>query len=438
MYRLSDIQEKMRPLVGWAQDFNPAKQIDAALTESESGLTYQGAHPLVTLENIRSIMPEAWFFKYPLYNEETAYEEGAKVRTEADGAVRVWVAAAANTGSEPTEDNPDWQPYDMVSDYLRHIVDNGINTVVQTFLQQKQLNRETRTLMERRTLFNGAARLQSIIEPHGRLVGFEITPVRSLGVTAKIERIGLQMSGAVGEITMYLFHSSRFEPVREMVFNFTNERGGFQWFTPEEPLYLPNDGAMTGPGGAWYLCYDQTALPLGMFALNVNKDWSKEPCATCNGYALESYRELTKYLQVSPFAVRRPEDFDAEPGMFDVEGIVYTNTTSYGMNLEISVGCDLTDFIIGQRAMFATALQKQVAISVLRLLVANPDVRVNRNQLNVSRDEIMYDIEGAVQGRPSGLAYELQQAYKALQLDTEGLDRVCLACNTHGVRYGTI
>lgn len=65
----------------------------------------------------------------------------------------------------------------------------------------------------------------------------------------------------------------------------------------------------------------------------------------------------------------------------------------------------------------------------------NPDIRVNRHQVNVTRDQILYEVDGIAQGRPSGLAYELAQAYKALAIDTQGLDRVCLCENNHGVKY---
>ena len=124
--------------------------------------------------------------------------------------------------------------------------------------------------------------------------------------------------------------------------------------------------------------------------------------------------------------------------MFDLGEVSYTNTMNYGMNLEVSVGCDLTDFICQEREMFANVIQKQVAVSVLRTIAMNPDVRVNRNQVNVTRDELLYEIDGTPQGKPSGLAYELKQAYKALSLDTRQLDRICLACNNHGVKYRTI
>ena len=105
----------------------------------------------------------------------------------------------------------------------------------------------------------------------------------------------------------------------------------------------------------------------------------------------------------------------------------------------LTVGCDLTDFIIEQRNIFATALQRQVAAIALRTMAMNPEARVNRNQTNVSRMEILYELDGNTNGvRPGGLGYELKQAYAALRISTQGIDRICLTCNNHGVRYRTV
>lgn len=438
MVRLQDIQTALLPVVGWQQDYNPQNQIDDALCQSESGLTFQGAHPLVTLANVRAIMPDDYLYKYPNWNNQTAYPAGAKVKHKNV----VYVALSANAGADPEENPTIWKPYNMVSDFIRQLTINGINTAVQTFIQEKQLQQETRNLLERRTFFDGAARLAATIDPTGKIVGFEIVPVRSMGVTTKIERIGLQMVGGTGTVRLYLFHSSQIAPMKTIDLEFTNTKGGFQWFTPAEPIYLPyipgTDGDGNDSGGAWFLCYNQNDLPAGMQALNVSKDWSVEPCQTCLGGSIESWRQMTKYLQVSPFGIHAPRDFAEYPEMFDIGQIGYTNTMNYGMNVEISVGCDLTDFIISQRQIFATVIQKQVAANVLRTIAMNPDVRVNRNQVNVTRDELLYELDGAPQGRATGLGYELKQAYRALSLDTRGLDRICLQCNNHGVKYRTV
>lgn len=435
MIRLQDIQSALLNVVGWQQDYNPQNQIEESLCQTESGLTFQGAHPLCTLANVRAIMPDDYLYKYADWSATVGYAAGAKVKHDD----KVWMAVNANAGSEPSSDSSDWSEYNMLSDFVRQLTVNGINTAVQTFIQEKQLQQETRNLLERRTFFDGAARLAATINPSGKIVGFEIVPVRAMGVTVKIERIGLQMTGATGTVRLYVFHSSQFAPMQVVDLQFTNTNGGFQWFTPSEPIFLPYipSGDGNDAGGAWFLCYNQNELPQGMRALNVSKDWSVEPCQTCLGGSIESWRQMTKFLQVSPFGIHAPLDFAEYPEMFDIGQIGYTNTMNYGMNVEISVGCDISDFIISQRAIFATVIQKQVAANVLRTIAMNPDVRVNRNQVNVTRDELLYELDGAPTGRASGLGYELKQAYRALELDTRGLDRICLQCNNHGVKYRT-
>ena len=429
MIRLNEIETALMNVVGWEQSYDPAKAIDTDLTVSESGLTFQGAHPLVTLDNMAAIMPDDWGFQYPQWVSGTMYPKGAVVSHSGE----YWEALHI-TNTEPVEGDS-WKKYNILSDFLRRLTRNAVHTAVQTFLQNKELARETRSLVERRTFFDGAARLKATIDNSHRIVGLEIVPVRALGVTAKIERIGLQMVGSTGAIKIYLFHSSQNEPIKTATLNYTNTSGGFQWFTLDD-FYLPYLGPNTDAGGAWFLCYAQDELPAGMEALNVSKDWSAEPCQTCLGGSIEGWKQLTKYLQVSPFAVREPDGWDGE--MFDIGRLAYTNTRNYGINAEITIGCDLTDFIIEQRGIFATVLQKQVAVSALRTLAMNPDVRVNRHQVNATRDSILYEVDGNPQGRASGLAYELAQAYKALAIDTQRLDRICLCENNHGVRYRTV
>lgn len=88
---------------------------------------------------------------------------------------------------------------------------------------------------------------------------------------------------------------------------------------------------------------------------------------------------------------------------------MYTNTQNYGLNCEITVGCDLTDFIIKERQIFQTVIQRQVAAIMLRTLAMNPDVKVKLNQVNATRLEILYELDGNVEGRPGGLGYDLKK-----------------------------
>lgn len=433
MIRINDIQDALMTLVGWQQDYNPAKAIDDDLLQTESGLLYQQAHPLVTLDNIRAIMPDDFAYQYPAWKDTETYEIDAKVRHKG----KTWIATQEVTGVEPADNAEGWQPYDMVSDYIRQQVRAGIAQTVQQFLQTKSLLKESKPLLERRTFFDGSGRINNTQPNQQRLVGFAINPVRSMGVTAKIERIGLQMKGATGKVRLYLFHSSQAEPVYTEELEITKGNGSFQWFNVSN-WYMPYISDGNDAGGTWYLCYNQSDLPEDMEAINVAKDWSREPCGTCNIGSVEAWRELTKYLAITPYKVPVGDDFAEYPEMWDEEAIIWTNTCNYGMNVEVSVACDLTDFIIRERQVFATVLQRQVAYTLLRTMAMNPDVRVNRNQSNVSQQNILYELDGNPQGRENGLGMQLRKAYEALDIDTRGIDRICLTCRPVGLRYRTV
>lgn len=441
MYRIKEIQDALLHVVGWEQSFAPAKAIDTYLTQTESGLYFQGAHPLLTLDNMAAIMPDDWGYQYPEWNSRETYSAGTIVQYDLNGNddELYWESIRDNNTNEiPGESVLFWKPYNILSDFLERVTRNGIATAIQTFTQIKQLDKETRNLLERRTFFDGAGRIRATLQNTHKLVGFEIVPVRALGVTAKIEKIGLQMTGGTGIVKMYLFHSSQIDPIKTFDLDFQVKNGGFQWFTLED-CFLPYISKDNNSGGSWFLCYNQDELPQGMEAINVSKDWSREPCGTCNIGSVEVWRELTKYLQVTPFMYNAPETFAEYPELWDIAYTMYTSTQNYGLNCEITVGCDLTDFIISQRQIFQDVIQKQVAVIALRALAMNPNVRVNRYQSNATRTDILYELDGNTSGvRPGGLGYQLKKAYEALKLDTQGLDRVCLSCNNRGVRYKAV
>lgn len=440
MYRIKEIQDALLHVVGWEQSFDPAKAINTDLTQTESGLYFQGAHPLLTLDNMAAIMPDDWGIQYPVWDALTQWKQNKVVQygNDTSGNKLFWKAKADNVGEEPTEDSLFWSKYNILSDFLERMTRNGIATAIQTFTQIKQLDKETRNLLERRTFFDGAGRIRATLQNNHKLVGFEIVPVRAMGVTTKIEKIGLQMTGATGKVRMYLFHSSKIDPVKTFDLDFTVTNGGFQWFQLTD-CYLQYISDENNAGGSWFLCYNQDELPAGMEAINVSKDWSREPCGTCNIGSVQFWRELTKYLQVTPFMYNAPETFAEYPELWDIAYTMYTRTQNYGLNCEITIGCDLTDFIISQRQIFQTVIQRQVAAIALRTLAMNPNVRVNRNQSNATRMDILYELDGNTSGvRPGGLGYDLKKSYEALQIDTQGLDRICLACNNRGVRYRTV
>lgn len=432
MVRANDIQEKLLHLIGWEQNYDTQElKIADALTVSESGLYFQQVHPLLTLQSISSIAPDFKNIVYSEYSNEKHYDKGSIVKYDGN----LYKSLQQTTGNLPT-DQEFWSETNLLSEWLEGKTKASIQKAIVRYCNEKIAKGTYRTLCENRTLFDGTGRLTDIIANKNNLVGFEIVPIRSKGVTTRINRIGIQTDG-VGEIKLFLYHSSTELPVKVITVNKTSK--GFQWFVIPD-LYLPYESEETESGGSWYLMYEQSKLG-NMHAIRKDKDWSKEPCNSCSRREMQAWMAWSKYLEIHPFKISEEslQYEEDKPLLWDIENNMYTYDNNYGLNLDVSVNCDITDFIIEQRMLFQDVIAKQVAVDMLREFAYNPNVRTNRHSINASRVDILYEIDGDSSSmKKSGLSYQLDLSFKAIELSTEGIDRVCLPCKNNGIRYLTV
>ena len=439
MIRANDIQEKLLHLIGWEQNYDTSDlKISDALTVSESGLYFQQIHPLLTLQNMSCIAPDFKNTTFNEYDSEKEYKKGNIVKINDT----LYKALQNCKGISPEDESNEiydvteyWVETNPFSEWLESKTKASIQKAISRYYTEKIAQGTYKTLCENKTLFDGTGRIVDVVKNRRNLVGFEIVPIRAKGVTTKINKIGLQFTEP-GEYTLYLMHSSMYEPVKVITLTKTR-KNSIEWFTVDD-LYLPYQSENNDAGGSWYLCYLQSQLPEGSQAIRKDKDWSKEPCKSCSRSEYTSWLSWSKYLEVHPFYVNE-EMLNGGMTLWDVENNEYTYDTNYGINLEISVSCDITDFIVEQRAIFQDIIAKQVAIDMLREFAYNANVRTNRHSINASRIDILYEIDGDSSSmKQSGLSHQLNLAYKAIKLSTEGLDRVCLPCKNNGIKYRTV
>lgn len=427
MIRIADIQDKMLHLVGWKQSYDLSDiMLSSNLTQTESGMYFQQIHPLLTLDNLRSIAPDFQNYNWQVHDVNKAYKSGEVVRID-DSLYKAIQDVPAETD---ILDSEYWAETNPFSEWLEEKTKASIVKLVNKFINMKLADKATKSLIENKILFDGTGRLTNKIENRNKLVGFEIDTVRSKGVTVKIDKIGLQMTEP-GSYTLYIFHSSNPEPIYTLTFEKT-KANSLEWFKPKDDILLPYESANTDAGGSWYLVYKQSELPENAQAIYKDRDWSTGPCKACSRSEFLAYQAWSRYIEVHPFYISENEEFDPEMMNF-------TYDKNYGINLEVSAYCDLTDFIIKQRAMFQDVLSKQVAIDFLREFAYNPNVRTNRHSINASKLDILTELDGDANSmRQSGLSYELDIALKALSISTQGLDRVCLPCVNNGIKYRSI
>lgn len=435
MVRANDIQEKLLHLIGWEQNYDTSDlKISDALTVSESGLYFQQIHPLLTLQNMSCIAPDFKNITFPEYDPEKEYSKGNVV----DYQGTQYKALQKAQGKQPDIESEYWVETNLFSEWLESKTKASIQKAIARYCNEKTVEGTNKPLCESRTLFDGTGRLVDTVKNKKNLVGFEIIPVRAKGVTTKINKICLQFTKA-GEYTLYLMHSSMDAPVKIIKLNKIRDNSA-EWFTVDD-LYLPYQSEYNDAGGSWYLCYFQSELPEGSQAIRKDKDWSKEPCGSCSRRELITWMAWSKYLEIHPFFVNEEliNTEDESLHLWDVENNQYTYDNNYGLNLEVTVSCDITDFIVEQRMMFQDVIAKQVAVDMLREFAYNSNVRTNRHSINASRLDILYEVDGDSSSmKKSGLSYQLDMAFKAIKLSTSGIDRVCLPCRNNGIKYRTV
>ena len=453
MIRISEIQNSLLHLIGWRQSYdrNDGLTISEALTESESGMYYQDAHPLLTLQNLASIAPDFKNIEYPAYTPESAYLKGEIVSLE-DNYYKASEDIPVNT---PITDNL-WVKTNPFSEWLESKTQASITKGIIRFINEKIAKGAHKALCENKVLFDGTGRIYDLVKNRNNLVGFEIIPIRAKGITTKINKIGLQFSKP-GDYTIIICQSGSFQRYYAETFK-KKKANTMEWFKPKVDLYLPYEGDSIEPGGSWYIFYFQSSLPKDSHAIRKERDWSKGPCKDCSRAEFESWKLWSKYIEIHPFYVGEEHvtnwlafnnDFNRDYQhnrmpysgleMWDIEKNQYVYDTNFGLNLDITIGCDITDFILEQRNIFQSYLLLQVAADMLREFAYNANIRTNRHSVNASRVDILMELDGdSGSMKKSGINYQLELALKALNISTQGMDRVCLPCVNHGIKYRTV
>ena len=367
MHNASEIKSELLSLIAWRQ--NPdstGTQISGLLTTS-SGLYFNDVHPLLTFDNIESIAPQFSGFN--------------------------------------------------LTSWLQQKTEAGIIAAVEDWIQAKFEVRTAKSLLESERLFDVASRTDQKDVNDSKTVGLEIIPPRVRGVTAKIERIGLQFDTAQ-VITVYLYRIGTAANIAAANVIYSTA-GDVQWETVNWEI----DGH-----GAYYLVYNQSAIS-GQ-SINGIYDYSARFESRLQiDSRLAYYYPVGRYLQVTPFS---------NPGALNPQDNSYTLATNYGLNIEFHAQCDYTDFIIRHKDILKGLIQKRVAIDLLREIAYNPNSRVNRNESNANITNILYEIDGDSQGRPGGLRHRYDMELKATTMDQNAIDPICLPCRRRAVKYKAV
>lgn len=427
MFTPSLIQSCLTSLVGFPQTYLKGyEKIDAVLVGSESGIMLgQSAHPLITLENITASAKD--FLKTDVldYVAGTTYAVNEVVNS---AGIIYFSLQDTNTAHTPVSEPLWWQASTLVSFYLRRVLNGAANNLFNTLFTQKKIYESAKTLLADTALYDGVGNLSRRVTKSGRFVGFKITPKQSDTVIT-ISSLGLQFDTLNPELPIYVYHDSQEEPIAILELDI-NKAVSFTWKTLTTALKFYYNDDTRGDGGNYYVGYYEDDL-IGQAIWRETQ--FNVGCSSCNTINSTLYKRWSKYVSIQPVYI--DADFlNEDKNLFDVEQIINIDSQNWGMNLRLSVQCDVSNLICRNKFVFTDAYKLQVVHDLLNDMAYS----VRDNQLKQKTMQLaMLALKGDKQDYSKGIETDLSNAIKTIDFDLTDLNSICLPCGK-GVRVSSM
>jgi len=391
MYDSAKIKSELTSLVGFRKAYDPSyPALPNQLATSTSGRTVAGAHPLCTLENLWNTGPEF-----------------TKFEAQVDGPAAFFA-------------------------WLTELRDEAAIFMITELIKSRKMDGANRSLIDSLKLYDGIGAYVDRIVGRSRFVGLEVRVQSQEGLQVALGAIGIQLDKplAIG-LPIYIYHSSRAEPVAELTIPVTSGQS-FTWFTPEKLTLLRSNDSGHDSGGVFYIGYYEEDLGDAQ-AIKRTSSWGKAPCIGCSEWNVQSFKKWSKHVDVIAFSVPSTALAADSNNLFDTGAITYDASNNWGLNLAVTVECDLTDFFISNKSLFADALAGALVLKCLNVIAYSTRMGAISDQ---TKAIAMADLN---ENDKSSFAYKWLGTLKALALDFSTINSTCMPKNEGpGVAWGAV
>lgn len=408
MYNTDKIIEAIADQVGFERSF--AVTLAPSLLVSKTGITYNQGHPLVGYKNLLSAIEEVEDTQYPIFSVTTAYQKDDVVRVDA----QLWQALEA-VAAGPMDESK-WEKTNTLSIILKQIRNAAAAEVVSAMMTNKQIAGKGKAIWENLKLFEGAGSLQKTIPKENRFVGFELDMHRLKDLAIRLHAIGLQLTSSQASLPIYIYHTSRSLPVfTETLANVGS--GTFSWHRLGKLLKHVDE--TVDAGGSWIIGYRESELS-GFAISKEDYHFDRPPCRSCSGYNVMAHQKWSQYVSINPFTV--VESAIGENGeLWDTDLNRYNYNTNFGINLALSLECEITDTVVNNAGVFAEAQKLAVVEKILQLYVANTR---NNADAQMMRQLADYELNNR-ENHTDGLTKKKEKVMKALDFNMSDLNSLC-------------
>lgn len=436
MYTFSDVEDCISTLVGFRNHTsNDYPKYDESIIATSSQRVV--SHPLINVENLYLTITDFNKYNYPTWAIGDSYSFNERVYGSDGNVYKSLVAGEdTNTGNDPISSGTQWEVISGLSLYLEAVRRDSAEQVLSDVVLVKKNRMDTKSIFSKLQIYQGAGRLTDLVNKTGSLVGFQIDLKRSQNLKMVIDKIGVQFD-TNQTITFYLYHSSQAEAITTFDIVYT-KGGSFQWadLTDVELSYFTSS---YNSGGSFFLMYDEDEID-GQ-AVNYSFNFSKQPCVSCNGYNLGSWNQRYKFFSLAAVKVNASNRDGVN--MWDIQDTEYLYNTNFGLNLSVTLKCDIGDLICEESYLFKDILAQKVIVNLLQGMIQSTEANDKQTMLNkLAFDALNGETIAVTQFKSENYGGEFrkyEQYLEALNFDLSDLNDVCTPCtNKGGVKYRPI
>lgn len=395
--------------------------VQGDLSESITGVWLEDKHPLVSTENI--------YWSAPDYTPET-YPEWISGKSYLKNVIQyyngeIYKAKENVTSSTPPPfDATNWEVAYPFQELLENTYKAAVSNLFAEIFRRKKLLYMGKPVLEKQELYRGFGNIRDKILPQGRFVGFEFCNQPADGLWVYIVKVGFQGTEPNPNMKFYLYHSDQQDNEGNWILDIT-KAFTFEWKDLKDGGLISIHNCVmkymkNNTSGRYYFGYYESDL-IGN-ALSKRWDCSSFPCATCDGDDIIMYNQWSRYTTIRNIQVPA-SSLKEDRTLFDTKNIIYDAVTNWGMNLSISVRCNLTDYFLNNIDQYTDPFAMQLCKEFLKII--SNGCRLGPNPAQTKLDAIAALDEKA----PASWIKEYWAAIDALNIDLEGFSAACLPKN---------
>jgi len=285
-------------------------------------------------------------------------------------------------------------PYTKLNALIERKVKGSIIKAVDRVFQIKKP--DVKSIIDKEVIFKDSLNLSETISNGTKFCAYEIRLKQGQNAKLSLKRIAAAFT-ETDSITLYLFHDSQEDPVDTISINTTAMAENWQ----SSDIVIEYDNG-TQVGGAWYLGYYQEDL-------STNEAIERD----CDQH----------YFYSDCYYIRAVDSVNYIQGKLpDIDNIT-ESIEAHGLNFDIQVEADLTDFMLEIKNEFDKVIQMQFAFDFLEECLYSK--RLNHLE-RVNRDQLIIELKGTDTDKTIGLEYKLRETIQEMNFDLSAFNSTFL------------